>query len=546
MVQAHTLCEERLALKILAQKRIDRHARQHQDDLSEYMKVWHRKNKIKKPNSRDLTAPSYYQFIPTDLMTQYAASDTAYTYVLHERQWPKVEAAQGLLDTYHLEIDIIPPLADMEEEGAFVNREALEKADEVLAEVQKESCQALWRTAGHKFDPGKNAQIYPIITKLGLPVLKTTKKTGKPSIDKATIQAWTEMGFPFGEHLMRWKQASKLRGNYIQKMLSSGVTLPNGVGVPALDEFGRLHCSFNSTGTTTGRLSSSQPNLQNIPRKAKDKQIGSPIRSAFEVPPEIRADGGFLLYVDYSQIEVRLAAHFSKDPLLLEAYLNGIDVHTLTAQQMFAASWASFDEAEQKRMRQVAKNINFMILYGGSHKRLMGILREGGAVKADGTPYTITECDRFVRLHRSTYRILNSWIIDARREAKKVGGVSTAFGRFRALPILKRQPKTQEQREKFAKAERQAVNTIVQGTAADLFKRAFVRVAAEIKRMGLRTAPCLNIHDELAFYAFQDEIHVLLPMLREQMEDFPQFCVPMKAEFSWSLTNWDEKKELAA
>jgi len=543
ILMAHVLCEERLGLKKLATAHIDSTAAEHEKRLSDYRAVWHRKNKIKKPPKTDPCSPSYYQYIPTDLMAQYAASDTAYTYALYELFYPRLMASSGFVDTYNVELNLAyKVLPQMEEAGVYVSSDALRRADSFLEGIRNEALQRMYAIVGYEFDPGKKAEIYPIVEALGLPVYKRTAVGGHPSLDKTTIATWNEEGYPFAEQYALWRQTGDLRGKYIRKMLAPGLLLPDGRSCSMLDEHGRLHCNFKSFGTVTGRLSSEKPNLQNIPRDRKG--IGSPIRSAFEVPPEMREEGGFLLFVDYSQIEVRLSGHFSGDPLLIEAYTTGEDVHMLTAQSMFTSSWSGLDAKARKGMRQVAKSINFMILYGGSHKRLLQILKDNGVRKQDGSAYTLKECERFVNLHRQTYRVLNSWIADVRKQAKKDCYVDNAFGRRRVLPALKKRPRNEKEREAFSKAERQAVNTIVQGTAGDLFKRAMGRVTSGVQELGLRSRVVLNIHDEIILYAYRDEIPVLLPMIRERMEDFPQFNVPMKAEFSWSMTNWAEKKEL--
>jgi DNA polymerase-1 len=281
--------------------------------------------------------------------------------------------------------------------------------------------------------------------------------------------------------------------------------------LPALlnPETGRLHTTFNQVGTATGRLASSNPNLQNIPIRT---ELGREIRAAFIADP-----GCVLLAADYSQIELRLLAHFSEDPLLLEAFRRGDDIHTLTAARVFGVPPLMID-AEQRRR---AKAVNFGIVYGLS---AFGLSQQLGIETGDAK--------KFIDGYFATYKGVRAFIDRTISECKREQKVSTLFGRVRPIADINS--------KNFAArgfAERTAVNTPLQGTAADLIKIAMIRIDHELERRKLKSRMTLQVHDELVFEAPQDEAEELRSLVRKEMEEVYPLKVPLLVEIGVGA-NW--------
>jgi DNA polymerase-1 len=272
---------------------------------------------------------------------------------------------------------------------------------------------------------------------------------------------------------------------------------------------GRVHTTFNMAGSATGRLSSINPNLQNIPIKT---ELGREIRAAF-----IAAPGNQLLSADYSQIELRLLAHFSEDPLLVEAYRRGDDIHTLTASQVFGVPSGEVNAEHRRR----AKAVNFGIVYGLS---AFGLSQQIGIEQKEAKHFI----DAYFEKYAGVRRFIDRTLAQARAEMK----VATLFGRIRPLPdILSKNWNLR------GFAERTAVNTPLQGTAADLIKLAMIRIDAAIRQHKLRSRMLLQVHDELVFEAPQAELEIMKPLITEQMENVHKLKVPLKVDLG-SGPNW--------
>jgi len=264
----------------------------------------------------------------------------------------------------------------------------------------------------------------------------------------------------------------------------------------------RLHTTFNMAGSATGRLSSINPNLQNIPIRT---ELGREIRAAFVAEP-----GNLLLAADYSQIELRLLAHFSADPLLVEAYRNNEDIHTLTASQVFGVDPMSVDAEHRRR----AKAVNFGIVYGLSP---FGLSQQIGI--------DTKEAKRFIDAYFEKYRGVRSFIDRTLEQARAELKVATLFGRIRPIPdILSSNPNLR------GFAERTAVNTPLQGTAADLIKLAMIRIDAEMRERNLQSRMLLQVHDELVFEVPEGEIETVTRLVTQEMENVCELKVPLKVE----------------
>jgi DNA polymerase-1 len=295
---------------------------------------------------------------------------------------------------------------------------------------------------------------------------------------------------PVPRLVLEYRQLAKLKSNYVDSL-------------PLLaDAEGRVHTTFNQVGTATGRLSSTNPNLQNIPIKT---ELGREIRAAF-----IAAPGRVLMSADYSQIELRLMAHFSEDPLLTRAYQNGQDIHTLTASEVFGIP----PESMSKETRNRAKAVNFGIVYGISP---FGLAANLGIDQAEARLYIDTYFARYAGVREYIRRVLE--------ETRATQQVRTLFGRVRPIPDI--QSRNSNLR---GFAERTAVNTPLQGTAADMIKLAMIRIDRRLHEEQLETRMTLQVHDELLFDAPEDEVDRVRSMARQEMENVVQLKVPIVAD----------------
>jgi DNA polymerase-1 len=281
--------------------------------------------------------------------------------------------------------------------------------------------------------------------------------------------------------------------------------------LPALinSKTGRIHTTFDQTGTATGRLSSANPNLQNIPIRT---ELGREIRAAFTAEP-----GHVLLSADYSQIELRLLAHFSQDPLLVEAYRRGDDIHTLTASQIFGVPPLMVTPEHRRH----AKVVNFGIVYGLS---AFGLSQSLGIEPG--------EAKQFINAYFEKYKGVRAFIDKTLDEARREQKVRTLFGRVRPIPDI-----NSKNANLRGFAERTAVNTPLQGTAADLIKIAMIRIDAELRQRELKSRMTLQVHDELVFEVPEKEVDVMRSLVREQMEKAHQLTVPLVVEIGVGL-NW--------
>ena len=295
--------------------------------------------------------------------------------------------------------------------------------------------------------------------------------------------------------VLEYRQLSKLKSTYVDALPA----LLNPVS-------GRLHTTFGQTGTATGRLSSANPNLQNIPIRT---ELGREIRAAFTVEP-----GHLLLAADYSQIELRLLAHFSNDPLLVEAYRRGDDVHTLTASQVFGVPPLMVTPDHRRQ----AKVVNFGIVYGLS---AFGLSQNLGI-----------EAKQFINAYFEKYSGVRKFIDRTLEEARREQKVRTLFGRVRPIPDI-----NSKNSNLRGFAERTAVNTPLQGTAADLIKLTMIRIDAALREQGLKSRMTLQVHDELVFEVPENEIDTLRTLVREQMETVHPLTVPLLVEIGVGK-NW--------
>jgi DNA polymerase-1 len=355
--------------------------------------------------------------------------------------------------------------------------------------------------SAHRFNINSPKQLGDVLfNKMSLP---RPMKYGKGKVISTAQDVLEELAehHPVPALVLEYRQLAKLRSTYLD-------SLPH-----LVDSEGRVHTTFNQVGTATGRLSSTNPNLQNIPVRTA---LGREIRAAF-----IPAPGNLLMSADYSQIELRLMAHFSQDPLLLNAYRTGQDIHTLTAAEVFGVDAATMD----KETRNRAKAVNFGIVYGISP---FGLAAQLGIDQREARLYI----DRYFERYAGVRAFIDHTLETVRREQ----AVRTWFGRVRPIPdIQSRNPNMR------GFAERTAINTPLQGTAADLIKLAMLRIDAAIAARSLRSRMTLQVHDELLFDVVPEEAGELRTLVQHEMEHVAEFSVPIVAEVGLG-PNWRDIK----
>jgi DNA polymerase-1 len=407
-----------------------------------------------------------------------------------------------LLHLYRtMDLPLVPVLLRMEQAGVRIDTAVLSAMSTRLAVEMDTLAERIFASSGHRFNLNSPKQLGDVLFNRML--LPKPTKHGKGKVISTAQDVLEELAehHPVPALVLEHRQLAKLRSTYLDSL-------------PALvDSEGRVHTTFNQVGTATGRLSSTNPNLQNIPVRTA---LGREIRAAF-----IPAPGNLLLSADYSQIELRLMAHFSQDPLLVNAYRTGQDIHTLTASEVFGIPVAQLD----KETRARAKAVNFGIVYGISP---FGLAAQLGIDQKIARQYIETYFARYAGVRAFIDRTLET----VRRDQS----VRTYFGRVRPIPdIQSRNPNMR------GFAERTAINTPLQGTAADLIKLAMVRIDAEIAARKLRSRMTLQIHDELLFDVLPAEADELCALVKQEMEHVATFTVPILAEVALG-PNWRDIK----
>lgn len=422
--------------------------------------------------------------------TEEAGERAALSERLFANLWGRLEGEERLLWLYReVERPLSAVLAHMEATGvrldvAYLRALSLEVAEEI-ARLEAE----VFRLAGHPFNLNSRDQLERVLfDELGLPAIGKTEKTGKRSTSAAVLEALRE-AHPIVEKILQYRELTKLKSTYIDP-------LPDLIH----PRTGRLHTRFNQTATATGRLSSSDPNLQNIPVRTP---LGQRIRRAF-----IAEEGWLLVALDYSQIELRVLAHLSGDENLIRVFQEGRDIHTETASWMFGVP----REAVDPLMRRAAKTINFGVLYGMSAHRLSQEL---------AIPYE--EAQAFIGRYFQSFPKVRAWIEKTLEEGRRRGYVETLFGRRRYVPDLEARVKSVREA-----AERMAFNMPVQGTAADLMKLAMVKLFPRLEEMGARML--LQVHDELVLEAPKERAEAVARLAKEVMEGVYPLTVPLVVE----------------
>ena len=406
---------------------------------------------------------------------------------------------RGLAEVYEkIDLPLAGVLAEMERTGIRVDPKALARMSESMEKEVRRLEKEIWGSAGAEFNVNSPPQLAEVLfDKLNLQPPGRRSKAKERSTAADVLEELANQ-HPLPAKVIEYREVAKLKSTYVD-------TLPK-----LIHPFtGRLHTSFSQTGTATGRLSSSDPNLQNIPIRT---ELGREIRAAF-----VAEEGKILLSADYSQIELRIMAHFSRDPVLVEAFRGGEDIHARTAQEVFGVG----PLAQTADHRRAAKAINFGIIYGLS---AFGLAKQLGIEQK--------EAAQFINAYFSRYRGVKEYLDNILVETRKTGMAKTLFGRIRPISEIN---STQVQLRNFA--ERTALNSPLQGTAADLIKLAMISIDARLKEEELSARMILQVHDELLFEAPKKEKPALEKLVREEMEGVYKLAVPLVVEVCTGL-NW--------
>jgi DNA polymerase-1 len=438
--------------------------------------------------------------VDVERAAEYAAEDSDVTLQLHQALWPQLEAIPRLKNLYEsIEQPLVPVLYRMERTGVLVDRELLRKQSTELAERMLELQAQAHIEAGGVFNVDSPKQLQEILFgKLGIPVIRKTP-TGQPSTAEDVLEELA-LSYPLPKLILEYRGVAKLKSTYTDK-------LPEQIN----ERTGRIHTSYHQAVAATGRLSSTDPNLQNIPIRTPE---GRRIRQAFVAPPSHS-----LVAADYSQIELRIMAHLSGDPGLLAAFAEDRDVHQATAAEVFGVPLAAVTSDQ----RRSAKAINFGLIYGMS---AFGLARQLSIGRG--------EAQKYVELYFERYPGVKRYMDETRQKARDAGYVETIFGRRLYLPeILSRNQALRQS------AERQAINAPMQGTAADIIKRAMIDVDAWLRTSRAPARLIMQVHDELVLEVADEAVEMLVRQLRQHMAHAAELAVPLKVDVGIGR-NWDE------
>ncbi|KLI26767.1 DNA polymerase I [Brachyspira hyodysenteriae] len=427
---------------------------------------------------------------PLKDVVEYACEDADVTFRFYECFAPLLKTHNLEELFFNIEMPLVSVLADMEFDGVYISSERMKALSDEYSSLLEKTKEKIYAEAGEEFNLQSPKQLeYILFDKMGIPPTKKTK-TGF-STDEEVLTELSQK-YKIAEYMLTYRKYAKLKNTYLDVF----PTLIN-------EKTGRIHASFNQTVTATGRLSSSEPNLQNIPVRGEE---GREIRNTF-----IPEKGNLLIAADYSQIELRLLAHFSNDPALVEAFKNNDDIHRKTAMKIYSVS----KEHVTASMRNIAKIINFSIIYG---KTAFGLSKELGIKKK--------EAEDFIKGYFSTYSRVKPFCDEVVEEVRNKGFVRTMCGRIRDLSKTINSSNAMARNE----AERMALNTLIQGSAADMIKVAMVAIHKEFKNH-LKTAKIvMQVHDELVVEVSEKEADKAMTIMKEIMEHSVKANVPITVD----------------
>ncbi len=438
--------------------------------------------------------------IPIESAAQYAAEDALVTLALHEKLWPQLEKDEQLKSIFtDIELPMLAVLNTVQRNGVLIDDTSLLLQSQELAEKMNALEQRAYDLADQTFNLASPKQIQEILfEKMELPIIRKTPK-GQASTAEDVLQELA-LEYELPKLILEHRSMGKLKSTYTDK-------LP----IMVNSQTGRVHTSYHQAVAVTGRLSSSDPNLQNIPIRTDE---GRRIRHAFIVP-----DGSQMLAADYSQVELRIMAHLSGDETLLKAFRNGDDIHSATAAEIFSVEQDQVN-ADQRRK---AKAINFGLIYGMSAFGLAKQLNIG-----------MQEAQQYIDIYFNRYPGVKGYMDNIRQSAADQGYVETVFGRRLYLPDINAK---NGQLRKYA--ERTAINAPMQGTAADIIKTAMVDIQRALEKQNYATTMIMQVHDELVFEVPDAEIAIIQPLIREKMQSAVTLDVPLVVDIGLGK-NWGE------
>ncbi|MDP0170138.1 DNA polymerase I [Glaesserella parasuis] len=438
--------------------------------------------------------------IELDKATEYAGEDAEITMKLHQLLWSELQKTPELVKLFEqIEMPLVSVLSRVERNGVLIDPAKLLAHSVEIEQRLKELETLVHQEAGEVFNLASTKQLQEILfNKLGLPILKKTPK-GAPSTNEEVLEELAQMGHQVPVLLIEHRGLSKLKSTYTDK-------LPQMINA----QTGRVHTSYHQAVTATGRLSSSDPNLQNIPIR---NEQGRRIRQAF-----IARDGYVILAADYSQIELRIMAHLANDANMIKAFAEGKDIHRSTAAEIFGVPL----EAVTSEQRRSAKAINFGLIYGMSE---FGLANQLGISRTDAKKY--------MELYFQRYPAVQQFMLDIREKAAEKGYVETLFGRRLYLPEIN---SSNQMRRKAA--ERVAINAPMQGTAADIIKVAMIGIDQAVRNCE-NIAMIMQVHDELVFEVKADRVEHYTQLIKAEMEKAIELKVPLIAEVGVG-SNWDK------
>lgn len=441
-----------------------------------------------------------FNAVSLDAAVPYACEDADITLQLHHVLYPQIQAETAYQKVFSdIEMLLMPILAQMEYDGVLIDADMLKKQSAVLQKRIESIQEKVFKLAEYEFNLSSPKQLIEILyDKMQLPILKKTPK-GQPSTAEAVLQELAH-DYPLPKHILEFRSLSKIKSTYTD-------ALPLQIN----PKTGRVHTSYNQAVTSTGRLSSRNPNLQNIPIRTEE---GRKIRQAFIAPEK-----HVLLAADYSQVELRIMAHFSKDPGLVAAFEQGLDVHASTAAEVFGVAL----EDVTPDQRRSAKAINFGLIYGMSS---FGLSQQLGISRQDAQQHMDVYFERYPAVH--------GYMESARADAEKQGYVETLFGHRLYVPDINA---TNQQRKKAA--ERAAINAPLQGTAADIIKLAMIAIDQWIAQSGLDVTMIMQVHDELIFDIAENDLDKAKKEIKALMENTVRLSVPLVVDVGVG-SNWDE------
>ena len=438
--------------------------------------------------------------VDIDKAAEYACEDALVSYQLYNFLWEKISKDKKLVNIYRdIEIPLLPILSKIERNGVLIDSKKLNKLSQELENILKEIQKKCFKITKKEFNMNSPKQLQEILyNDLKIPVLKKTP-TGKPSTDEDTLQ-YLAVDHKIPQLILEFRSLNKLKTGYTDK-------LPMQIS----KKTGRVHTSYQQAITATGRLSSTEPNLQNIPIKSTQ---GKKIRRAF-----VAEKGKKIVAADYSQIELRIMAHLSNDKNLLKAFTNNIDIHSFTASEIFNIKIEDVTSDD----RRAAKAINFGLIYGMS---------SFGLSKQLSIP--ISGAKEYMDIYFNRYPEIKSYMNKTKEFAKENGYVQTIYGRKLYLPEINSK---QVQRRKYA--ERTAINAPVQGSAADIIKIAMIDINKWLEKINSSTKIIMQVHDELVFEISENDLDQEVPEIIKIMQGCVNLNLPLKVNYGVD-NNWGD------